>query len=306
MRLIGGALVIAFVVVGCQSLRHGGGPELGARAADAIRLATINVHYIQTVREGGGWSRADWEARKGPLDATFKALAADIVAFQEMETFEGGNDDSLNLARSWLLAENPGFQAAAMGDWREFPSTQPIFYRPERLEVVDQGWFFFSETPDVIYSRTFNGSYPAFASWARFRDRAGGALLRVVNVHLDYSSGQNRRRSTALIAERIAPWIRAGEAVILAGDLNARAGSSVHETLKDAGLTFLPVQGATFHFNRGIGLFGAIDHIAHSGPVAPIGPPVVFRDKLGARWPTDHYPVIADFALSAASTSTDK
>ena len=299
-RILGSCLAVALLLiaaVACQDFRHGLGPDLKPPAEGVLRLATLNVHYIDMRAGGGRWSKAGWEDRKVPLDRTVKALEADVFAFQEMETFAGGNDDSENLTRSYLLAENPGYAAAAVGDWRSFPSTQPIFYRPARLDLLDQGWFFFSETPDVIYSRTFDGSYPAFASWARFRGRRGGDVFRVVNVHTDYASAENRRRSVDLLADRLGQWIGGGETMILAGDLNARLGSDLHRRLEAAGLRFVPVRGATYHLGVGLNLFGAIDHIGYSGTAAPAGPPVVYREKEGAVWPTDHYPVAADFLL---------
>ena len=294
-------LLALLLVAGCQNFRHSGGPALQEKPDGALRLSSFNVHYILLNKAEGRWSRGDWDLRKGPMDATFKALYADIVAFQEMESFAGNDDDSENLARTWLLDNNPDYQAAAIGDWRIFPSTQPIFYRTERFEVLDQGWFFFSETPDVIYSSTFNGSYPAFTSWALFRDLEAGAEFRVVNVHFDYASRENRRRSTDLVAERITPWIEAGETVFLTGDLNARLGSSLHETFEATGLTFVPIEGSTYHFDLGLNLFGAIDHIAHTSDVERLGDPVVIREKFGEAWPADHYPVVADFRLSSAS-----
>lgn len=302
-KIIGVCILILALAVGCQSLRNSGGPALDAKPDGAVRLSTYNVHYILLNKAEGSWSVGDWERRKGPLDAAVKAIDADIIAFQEMESFAGSDDDSLNLARRWLLERNPGYVAAAIGHWQDFPSTQPIFYRRDRFDLVDQGWFFFSETPDVIYSRTFNGSYPAFASWAAFRDREGDAVFRVVNVHLDYSSGENRRRSTDLIAERIGPWIASGETVFLAGDLNARLGSSLHQSLEAIGLGFVPVRGATYHFDFGINLFGAIDHIGFTPDADLLGDPVVIREKFGAGWPTDHYPVVADFRLIGAPGS---
>lgn len=271
------------------------GPVLGPKPAGALRIATHNIHYIVVGRGPGRWSDRAWDRRKQAADATFKALDADIVAFQEMESFSGGNDDHNNLARQWLLAQNPDYAAAAIGDWRAFPSTQPVFYRRARLAVVDQGWFFFSDTPDQIYSRTFDGSYPAFASWVAFRDRQNDTELRVLNVHLDYASAENRRKSTALIVEKLNQWRAEGRAVVLVGDLNARAGSSVLASLEQAGLSFLPVAGATYHLDRGLHLFGAIDHIGHTPEITPLAAPVVFRQKLTAVWPSDHYPVVAGF-----------
>jgi len=303
--LRGLALLLALVAgaVGVQHLRNSGGPALSDPPPGALRVATFNVHYIWLNRAQGRWSVGDWQRRRGPLDATFKALDADVVAFQEMESFAGGDDDSVNLARAWLLENNPGYAAAAVGNWREFPSTQPIFYRTARLEALRQGWFFFSETPEVIYSRTFDGSYPAFASWADFRQRDTGETFRVINLHLDHSSAENRRKSIVLVADRVTGWIAAGRAVILAGDLNARLGSSLHDRLERTGLSFLPVQGASYHFDFGLNLYGAMDHLAHSAQFAPAGAPVVFRERAGAKWPADHYPVVADLVREDAGTA---
>ncbi len=275
----------------------GRGPDsLPAPSGEALRIATYNVHYIRLAAETGPWSRGDWLRRRGPLAAAVAATRADVVAFQEMESFSRGSDGSVNLARDWLAQTLPHYAVAASGDWRRFPSTQPIFYRRERLEALEQGWFFFSETPEVLYSRTFDGSWPAFASWARFRDRESGRRFRVVNVHFDAFSRVNRRRSAALVADRMAPWMAAGETVILAGDLNAIDGMVPHDILERSGLVFAGVRGATFHFNRGLNLFGAIDHIAYSGATRAAGP-MVLRRRFGCEWPTDHYPVAVDLRL---------
>ena len=265
------------------------------RIEGALRIATYNVHYIELGKQVGAWSVDDWHRRKGPLDNAFKALKADIVAFQEMESFAGGEDGSVNLTLDWLLDRNSDYAAAAIGDWREFPSTQPIFYRTDRLVLQEQGWFFFSDTPDVIYSRTFNGSYPAFASWASFRDRKSGEDFHVFNVHFEYKSGSNRRLSADLVVSRIAPLIEAGKHVFLVGDLNGRTGSDSVEILKDAGFSFPTVTDSTYHFNRGINLFRAIDHLAYSTGIEPAGSPVVVQRRFDGEWPSDHYPLLGDF-----------
>jgi endonuclease/exonuclease/phosphatase family metal-dependent hydrolase len=293
--LICAALLL--MVAGCQHLRLSRTPTLDGAAPGSIRVATWNVHYIDARSQEGRWGLARWERRKQPLSGTFARLDADIIAFQEMETFEGGDDDTVNLARDWLLGNHPDYAAAAVGDWRRFPSTQPIFYRKAGFDLVEQGWFFFSETPEVIYSRTFDGSYPAFASWAVFRQRRTGQDIRVVNVHLDYSSRENRRRSVALLAARVADWTAAGDRVALLADLNALSGSALHDSLEQAGLRFVDVPGASFHFDRGLHLFGAIDHIGLGGGLAPIGPAQVVRSVRGDSWPSDHHPVVLDLRV---------
>lgn len=300
--LLTGGGVLALGLVACvQHQRNSGEGILQPASAGNLRLASYNVHYIILSQATGAWSVGDWEARKAPMDQAFKAVGADLMAFQEMESFAHGDDGSTNLTLDYLLAQNPDYRAAAVGDgpegWRDFPSTQPILYRADRLRVMDQGWFFFSNTPDVIYSRTFNGSYPAFASWAQFTDRADGKPFTVFNMHFEFKSASNRRLSAALVQKRMAPLLARGETVVLMGDLNARLGSSIVEGFEAVGLRFAPFSGSTYHLNRGLNLFGAIDHIATSAGVAPVGPPVVLREKFGGRWPSDHYPVYADYVL---------
>ncbi len=265
-----------------------------------LRIATYNVHYIILNQQTGAWSVGDWERRKGPFDSAFKALQADLVAFQEMESWSRGSDGSVNLTRDFLVERNPAYGVAATGDWRNFPTTQPIFYLKNRLQPIDQGWFFFSDTPDVIYSRTFNGSFPAFASWVQFEDRTTGDRFRVANVHFEYSSRSNKLQSAALVRDRLKPWVDAGETVFLVGDLNALHGARTMEILEEAGVTFDRTPGATYHLNRGVHLIGAIDHLSRTPDVDLVAGPVVVQERFDGAWPSDHHPVYADYLLPSA------
>jgi endonuclease/exonuclease/phosphatase family metal-dependent hydrolase len=149
--------------------------------------------------------------------------------------------------------------------------------------------------PDVIYSRTFNGSWPAFTSWAEFEDR-DGTIFRVYNLHTEYRSMSNKQLLVALVAARIAvPASRMPVFVI--GDCNGIRGSTMLGIFEDANETFWPVQGSTFHFNRGLNLFPAIDHIGGSDRIVPVGKTFSVRGQFGGEWATDHYPVVGDFTI---------
>ena len=266
-------------------------------AQDTLRIASYNVHYIVLGLEDGPWSVGDWDRRKGPMDMAFKAVEADIIAFQEMESWSRGSDGSVNLARDFLAERNPEYGVAASGDWQSFPSTQPVFYRKSKVQPIEQGWFFFSDTPDVIYSRTFNGSFPTFASWVQFEALDTGQTFRVVNVHFEYRGRSNRRLSAALVRDRISPWITGGENVFLVGDLNALYGAHTMQILEEAGITFDRIPGATYHLSRGVHLFGAIDHLGRTPLVRIANAPVVVQQKSAGEWPSDHHPIYADYVL---------
>lgn len=297
-RRAGLGLLGLFAVIGglvaCNSLPT----TLTEKPAQSLRLASYNVHYIIAFRETGKWSVGDWNRRKGPMQSAIRAIDADLMAFQEMESFRRGNSSAENLTLTWLLDQNPDYAAAAVGNPTEFPSTQPILYRKARLEMRDQGWFFFSDTPDVIYSRTFNGSFPAFTSWATFADKTTGEVFTVFNLHTDFRSRDNRQRSAALVAARIKPRINAGETVLIAGDFNARKGAATLNIIEEAGITFWPVQGSTYHMNAGINLFGAIDHLGGTANTSPVSRPIAVRQKFDGEWPTDHYPIVGDIQIN--------
>jgi len=116
-------------------------------------------------------------------------------------------------------------------------------------------------------------------------------------MHTDFSSGSNRIKSIDLIAERIKPRIEVGESVLLVGDLNASNRSKIAKTLKSIPLQFVPDAGTTFHFNRGVNLTPAIDHILHTPDFTPTDKVTVWRKKYEGKWPGDHYPVMADLVF---------
>ena len=96
-------------------------------------------------------------------------------------------------------------------------------------------------------------------------------------VHLDHGSWENRR-SAERVAAFAAGRIAGGERVIPAGDLDARAGGRTPGIPEAAGLRFAPVPGATFHPERGLDLFGAIDRVG-PGP----GPATALRGARASR-----------------------
>ena len=79
-------------------------PGPPARSPGALRVASHNVHFIRMTEPRGPWSLADWEARKQALDAVFKEVDADLVAFQEMVSIGPDANRDVNLARDWLLS----------------------------------------------------------------------------------------------------------------------------------------------------------------------------------------------------------
>ena len=277
------------------------GQPLPPRSNGALRIASYNVHFIRVDRAEGPWSRADWEGRKHGLDAAFKALDADLVGFQELASIPEQADGGENLALVWLRARNPGYGVAAAGDGPDFPSGQAVFYRRDRLRLVDQGWFHCDDPGQDEASRIdrllrAREGWAYFCTWARFATREG-RQFQVFNVHFHHNDHRRQRQGAREVSTRVAPVMEGGVPVFVLGDTNALAGWHTVQILRRAGLSIPEAIGASFHFNTGTHLFGAIDRIAHSPQIEQVGGPWLIDRQFDGAWPSDHYPIVADFRL---------
>jgi endonuclease/exonuclease/phosphatase family metal-dependent hydrolase len=149
----------------------------------------------------------------------------------------------------------------------------------------------------VIYSRSWDGRFPAFCSWVLFRERAGDRLFYVYNVHFDAGSAGNRRRSADLVLSRVSERDRPDAEVVITGDFNAPTFFPTMRKFERAGYTIAETAGSTYHFNIGLHLIPAIDHVVFSDGLRHRDTRLYRRRYAGSR-PSDHYPVKVELAWS--------
>lgn len=254
--------------------------------AEPLTIGTFNVHYLAP-----GQTDLAWERRAEAVAQAVAAMEADIVGFQEMETFAGGHYNRENVQQTFLEERFPEFRFSATGNPQVFPNTQPIAYRADRLVPLDQGFFFFSETPEVIYSDPWAGRWPSFATWTLLEDTTTGERLYVYNVHFDFSSIRNRRKSADLVRRRIESRDHPEVPVVLLGDFNALEWFPAVREFRSLGLFPVSPGGATYHFYRGVHLLPAIDHILVPD-VFEVSDRRIVRANQSGSWASDHYPVV--------------
>jgi len=80
-RVVFWAALVVMAACGMQGVATGDTP-VPPRPPDAVRLASLNVQFIDTNRSIGLHAPSDWDCRKAPLYAAFKAIDADIFALQ--------------------------------------------------------------------------------------------------------------------------------------------------------------------------------------------------------------------------------
>lgn len=256
-----------------------------APQAPPLRVMSFNVRLPM---ESDGANR--WEARRELAAATIAEAAPDLVGTQELHKPQG----------DWLVERLP--QYAWFGRDRRGGHDDEhmgVFYRSDRLRVLESGDFWLSATPEAPGSISWGHPLPRMATWALFERIADGRRFYLFNTHLPYrdQDDEARERGARLLATRIAA-LPADVPVVVTGDFNTTPGSAAHAALtrglRDAWTAADRRSGAegTFHAFTGKA-DRRIDWILVRGFDVLEMRTIDACDGEGGRCPSDHFPVQA-------------
>ncbi|WP_343545439.1 endonuclease/exonuclease/phosphatase family protein [Sphingomonas paucimobilis] len=189
--------------------------------AETLKVMTFNVRYASD--EGA----ERWAARRPVMVELIRRAVPDVIGTQELLQRQG--DD--------IVRALPGYRwfgRDRMGGHDD--EHMGIFYRPDRLTLVDQGDFWLSDTPEVVGSQSWGTDLPRMASWAVFETKdAKPRRFLFVDTHLAHrdEDAEARDKAAALILARL-PTLAKGLPVILAGDMNARPDTAAYRRFAGA------------------------------------------------------------------------
>ena len=267
----------------------------------SIRVMSFNVRG--SFRDRGKANA--WENRADVNVETIERRAPDLIGFQELQ---GGNLETYGERLSqYACVVGPRYGNRAPYDFNA------IFFDPSRLELLDSGGFWLSETPER-HSASWGTRVVRSTNWAHFRFSETGPSLLHLNTHLDHVSSLARVESSSLILRKLAELGEEEHPVVVTGDFNCRPGTPVHRSFARAGFvdTYLAAgnedgTGAnTFHAFKGARYREArpalgprrIDWILLKDPRqrVRVGSHLILRDheEGSGVYPSDHYPVLAE------------
>lgn len=261
-----------------------------ASAPAPLRVMSFNVRLLT---DADGDNR--WQLRRDLAARMVREAAPDVIGTQEL--FKQQGDDLV--AR---LPEYRWFGRGRRGD--DSDEHMGVFYRSDRLRVVQSGDFWLSDTPEVPGSITWGHPLPRMVTWALFERIGDGRRFHFFNTHLPYRAEDEdaRTRGTRLLLARIAA-LPADVPVVVTGDFNTTPDSAAHAAataaLADAWTSAPRRVGpeATFH-----GFTGRpdrrIDWILVRG-LEPLEVRTIDAHE-GARYPSDHFPVMAELGWPAS------
>ena len=191
-----------------------------APASAPVNVMTFNIRY-----DNPEDSLDNWKFRKDRVANAICFYDADIVGTQEV----------LHNQLEDLKQRLPGYGVIGVGreDGKEKGEYSALLYKKDRFTLLDSGYFWLSETPEVPGSKGWDGACERIASWAKLQDKVSGRQFFALNTHLDHVGVVARRESISLILDKVNK-LSGGLPVIVTGDFNANPDSDVIKYVTDS------------------------------------------------------------------------
>lgn len=252
-------------------------------AEDDLRVMTFNIRF-GAAPDGVN----HWDHRQENVITTIKAFGPDLLATQEVLAFQS----------RFLQQQLDEFTYFGRSREKQAAGEQcGVLFRTSRFDLLEQGHFWLSETPNVPGSKSWDGAMSRMVSWVKLFDRRNERAVYFLNTHFDHRGQQAREQAARLIVERIGRF-ESDVAVIFAGDLNSAPDSNPVRALGDTLVdSFASVHAekegqGTFNGFRGRKSGPRIDYVFASKNLKPISAAIDHREFEG-KTPSDHYPVTA-------------
>ena len=259
------------------------------KAPVPLRIATYNLRYNNASDGPDAWPNR-------------KEMVKNLVRYHDFDVF--GTQEGLREQLTGV-AELPEYAFVGHGrdDGKEAGEHSAIFYKKARLQVLQTGDFWLSQTSDRPSLGWDATCCNRICSWAKFKDLQSGQTFFFFSVHFDHQGVEARRQSGHLMVTKIKE-IAKNAPVVCVGDFNSTPDTEQIKTLQtllgDAyQLTQRPPYGpvGTFNgFKLDAPLLDRIDYIFVSRGSTVLSY-AVLTDSLRGRYPSDHFPVLAEVLL---------
>ena len=255
-----------------------------------VRVATFNIRYDASADATTGDS---WDERKGPVAELILSHDFDIVGTQE--------GDKRQIADLLELMPNYDCIGHPYGGGSVDLHTATIFYKRDRLELLDEGTFWYSPTPDVE-SIGWDATDLRLCHWGKFRDKSSGKEFCFFNSHLYWRLHEARANSGKVHIAKV-QQIAGDMPVVSVGDFNSEEETpQVQDILTLLGdsrkLSLTEPRGCT-NTNLGGGNFigpayNRIDFIFVSPSVEVCDYAVLEDKRPNGHYPSDHLPIVCN------------
>lgn len=201
---------------------HAENRKVGAAAAEAgevagkFNLASYNIRY---------YTKND--SLQGDMWQPRSKVIADLIRFHQFDIF--GTQEGLKFQLEDLKKHLGTYEYIGAGrdDGKNAGEHTAIFYRPDKFDLLDNGHFWLSETPDKP-GLGWDAVCYRICTWGKFRHRASGKEFMMLNVHLDHIGKKARVESMRLVMDK-AKEIGGDMSAFITGDFNVDQNSDCYD-----------------------------------------------------------------------------
>jgi endonuclease/exonuclease/phosphatase family metal-dependent hydrolase len=261
-----------------------------ASVSDTLRIATYNIR----IKIAADTDEKSWSARKAHVAGLIHAQSWDVFGMQEIINHVQEND---------LREMLPGYEIFSKGrddDEGKTGERLAIFFHKQRFEMMESGFFFLSETPEIA-SKGWDAALNRICLWVKLKDKILNREFYFYNAHFDHMGIEARAQSASLIMSKIQK-INAEIPVFFVGDLNASPYETtvyqkitpfLYDSKKSAEIV-MPGSEGTFN-NWGTGTSYPenlrIDYVFTRGITVLSYQVIQKRFTENGVYPSDHFPV---------------
>jgi len=160
----------------------------------------------------------------------------DQINWERPDVF--GTQEGLNNQINDLAANLKDYQWIGVGrdDGKKAGEYSAIFYRNDRVELLEQGNFWLNETPDRPV-RGWDAACVRICTWGHFRDRQTKKEFYFLNLHMDHVGIKARSESAKLVMNRITKMTNGGKKLaVLTGDFNVSQTNELYSLFTQSGV----------------------------------------------------------------------
>jgi len=156
------------------------------------------------------------------------------VNFQDPDVF--GTQEVLHSQVIDLKRGLDGYDYIGVGrdDGKEAGEYSCIWYKTDRIQLLESGNFWLSETPDKP-SLGWDAACVRICSWGKFRQKDTGFTFYYFNLHMDHVGTVARHEAAKLVVAKI-PKIAGTSPVVLTGDFNVDQNNEIYSVFTDSGI----------------------------------------------------------------------
>ena len=217
-------------------------------SAQNLLVGSYNIRYKNWNDSVQG---EQWPKRCQVICDQVNFMAPDVFGAQEV-LYEQLND---------MLKALDGYGYIGVGrdDGKQAGEYEPVFYKKDKLRLLDHGNFWLNETPDKP-ALGWDAACIRICTWGKFaviekprrhglfnRRRATSKTIFYFNLHMDHVGVVARREAAKLVVNKIRE-IAQGQPVILTGDFNVDQTNEIFAIFTNSGLLKDSYEAARIRF----------------------------------------------------------